>query len=197
MPFPQTGAGSTSSGEASRGYDLTALLQERGLDEKGRVEIGEAFFTSLGFEPLPATFWERSLFKKPSDRDVVCHASAWDVDWEEDLRIKMCIEINDEDFYTVHHELGHNFYQRAYKDQPALYRESANDGFHEAVGDAVALSITPEYLIEIGFLAEAPPADADLGILMKMALDKLAFLPFGFLVEWISGSLLTSSPCTE
>ena len=107
------------------------------------VRYGEGFFTSLGFEPLPETFWERSLFTKPRDRDVVCHASAWDVDREDDLRIKMCIEINEEDFVTIHHELGHNYYQRAYNGQPTLFRDSANDGFHEALGDTIALSVTP------------------------------------------------------
>ena len=114
------------------------------------VKYGENFFTSLGFAPLPQTFWERSLFTKPRDRDVVCHASAWDIDYQDDLRIKMCIKINDEDFRTIHHELGHNFYQRAYDKLPFLYQDSANDGFHEAVGDTIALSVTPDYLKQIG-----------------------------------------------
>ena len=114
--------------------------------------IGERFFTSLGFEPLPKTFWERSLFVKPRDREVVCHASAWDIDSVNDLRIKMCIDITAEDFTTIHHELGHNFYQRAYSTQPVIFRDSANDGFHEAVGDTIALSVTPEYLVKIGLL---------------------------------------------
>ena len=110
------------------------------------VRYGEGFFTSLGFAPLPKTFWERSLFTKPADRDVVCHASAWDVDSKDDLRVKMCIQITAEDFVIIHHELGHNFYQRAYNTQPPLFQNSANDGFHEAVGDTIALSVTPEYL---------------------------------------------------
>jgi len=130
-------------GESDPGYDLTQLLVDKGVDAKEMVRYGERFFTSLGFEPLPDTFWERSLFVKPADRDVVCHASAWDMDYVDDLRIKMCIEINDEDFTTVHHELGHNFYQRAYADQDPLYRDSANDGFHEGIGDTIALSVTP------------------------------------------------------
>jgi peptidyl-dipeptidase A len=147
------------------------------------VRYGERFFTSLGFEPLPDTFWERSLFTKPADRDVVCHASAWDLDYVDDLRIKMCIEINDEDFTTVHHELGHNFYQRAYAEQDALYRDSANDGFHEGIGDTIALSVTPEYLVQVGLLDRAPSAKGDLGLLMRQALEKVAFLPFGLLVD--------------
>lgn len=165
------------------GYDLDQLLKGHKIDEREMVRIAERFFTSLGFAPLPATFWERSLFTKPQDREVVCHASAWDVDWEEDLRIKMCIEVNAEDFRTIHHELGHNFYQRAYRHLTPLYRDSANDGFHEAVGDAVALSVTPRYLVDLGWLKEEPGTSADVGLLLRQALDKVAFLPFGLLVD--------------
>ena len=129
------------------------------------------------------TFWERSLFVKPRDREVVCHASAWDIDSVDDLRIKMCIEPTDEDFTTIHHELGHNFYQRAYKKQPVLFRDSANDGFHEAIGDTIALSVTPEYLVKIGLLDKAPDASRDIGLLMSRALEKVAFLPFGLLID--------------
>lgn len=164
-------------------YDLTRLLAGKQVDARGMVRYGEAFFTSLGFAPLPDTFWERSLFVRPADRDVVCHASAWNVDSVDDLRIKMCIEINADDFVTVHHELGHNIYQRAYNQQPFLYRSGANDGFHEAIGDAVALSITPAYLQQVGLLDAAPGSDGDLEFLMRMALDKVAFLPFGLLVD--------------
>ncbi|MCP4655069.1 MAG: M2 family metallopeptidase [bacterium] len=165
------------------GYDLSALLVERGLDELEMVRYGERFFTSLGFSPLPDTFWTRSMFIQPVDHDAVCHASAWDIDWADDLRIKMCIKINSEDFNTIHHELGHNFYQRAYNQLPLLYRDSANDGFHEAVGDVIALSVTPKYLVDLGFLAEEPAAAADLGLLLRQALDKVAFLPFGLLID--------------
>ena len=147
------------------------------------VRIGERFYTSLGFAPLPQTFWERSLFVRPRDREVVCHASAWDIDYEADVRIKMCIEPTAEDFSTIHHELGHNFYQRAYKDQPVIFRDSANDGFHEAIGDTIALSVTPEYLVRIGLLDKAPDASRDIGLLMTRALEKVAFLPFGLLID--------------
>jgi peptidyl-dipeptidase A len=166
-----------------RGYDLTKLLQAKQVDEKQLVGYGERFFTSLGFAPLPKSFWERSQFTKPRDRDVVCHASAWDIDWKEDLRLKMCIQINDEDFVTVHHELGHNVYQRAYNKQPPLFAQGANDGFHEGIGDAIALSATAEYLVKIGLLDELPEGDGDLPYLMRLALDKVAFLPFGLLVD--------------
>jgi peptidyl-dipeptidase A len=168
---------------ADKGYDLTQLLKDHKVDELGMVHDGIGFFSSLGFSEPQQTFWERSLFLKPKDRDVVCHASAWDIDNQEDVRLKMCIEVRDEDFVTIHHELGHNYYQRAYKDQSPLFQDSANDGFHAAVGDTIALSVTPEYLKEIGLLAQVPPESADTGYLLKMALDKVAFLPFGLLID--------------
>jgi peptidyl-dipeptidase A len=164
-------------------YDLTKILVAKKTDAKQMTRYGEGFFTSLGFDPLPQTFWERSLFTKPQDRAVVCHASAWDIDSQKDVRLKMCIKINEEDFQTVHHELGHNYYQMAYAPQPPLYQNSANDGFHEAIGDAIALSVTPEYLKKIGLITAVPPESADIGLLMKLALEKVAFLPFGYLVD--------------
>jgi len=169
--------------DADPGFDLTERLRARGTDAVGMVRTGERFFSSLGFPPLPDTFWQRSMFTKPRDREVVCHPSAWDIDWSDDLRLKMCIEITGEDFKTIHHELGHNYYQRAYSGQPALFRDSANDGFHEAVGDTLALSITPEYLKKIGLIDTIPPPSKDIGLLLKMALEKVAFLPFGLLVD--------------
>ena len=164
-------------------YDLTEILADRKTDPRGMVKYGENFFTSLGFAPLPKTFWERSLFTKPADRDVVCHASAWDVDSKDDLRVKMCIQIREEDFRVIHHELGHNFYQRAYNTQPPFFQSSANDGFHEAVGDTIALSVTPEYLKQIGLIDMVPPASGDTDYLLQQALEKVAFLPFGLLVD--------------
>ncbi|WP_084420109.1 M2 family metallopeptidase [Henriciella litoralis] len=173
-------------GLPGQGYDLTEELVEKGYDPIKMVETGEAFFTSLGLAPLPETFWERSMIvRPPAPREVVCHASAWDLDDEEDVRIKMCTEVNAEDFYTVHHELGHNFYQRAYKDQDYLYKSGAHDGFHEAIGDFIALSITPSYLVDIGLITEdqVPGADADTALLLNTALDKIAFLPFALTVD--------------
>jgi len=161
--------------------DVTKALLAAKLDARGMVKYAEAFFISLGLAPLPETFWQRSLFAKPSDREVVCHASAWDVDWKDDLRIKMCVEITAEDFTTAHHELGHNYYQRAYKDQPPLFTDSANKGFHEALGDTIALSVTPSYLERIGLIDKAPPPS--LQPLMQRALDRLSFLPFGVVVD--------------
>ena len=166
-------------------YNLTARLVEKGYDPIKMVKTGEAFFTSLGLAPLPQTFWERSMITRPADREVICHASAWDLDNKEDVRIKMCTEVNEEDFDTVHHELGHNFYQRAYKDQDLLYKDGAHDGFHEAIGDFIGLSITPEYLKQIGLIdeSEMPPAEADTALLLNTALKKVAFLPFALTVD--------------
>jgi peptidyl-dipeptidase A len=172
-------------GSGDVGYDLTQLLAEKDYDALKMVRTGENFFSSLGFAPLPETFWERSLFTKPADREVVCHASAWNLDNVDDLRIKMCIKINADDFQTVHHELGHNYYQRAYNQLSPLYLGGANDGFHEAIGDMIALSITPEYLVQIGLLPrdKVPSADKDTGLLLNQALEKIAFLPFGLLID--------------
>ncbi|MGA7558705.1 MAG: M2 family metallopeptidase [Terriglobales bacterium] len=169
--------------EDKGGVNVTELLKKKNLDPKGMVKYGEGFFTSMGFPPLPKTFWERSLFTKPADRDVVCHASAWDVDNLDDLRVKMCIQVRGTDFVTIHHELGHNFYQRAYKDQPYLFKNGANDGFHEAIGDAIALAITPEYLHKVGLLENVPQESNDIPELLKQALDRVAFLPFGLMID--------------
>ncbi|HEV2129540.1 MAG TPA: M2 family metallopeptidase, partial [Longimicrobiaceae bacterium] len=165
------------------GYDLTELIRRRELHAQEMTRYGERFFTSLGFAPLPESFWERSMFVQPRDRDVVCHASAWNVDDRDDLRIKMCIEQTGEDFITIHHELGHNFYQRAYNQQSPLFQSGAHDGFHEAIGDAIALSITPEYLRQVGLLERIPSEAADTALLLQQALDRVAFLPFGLLVD--------------
>lgn len=163
--------------------DLTALVQGRKMDAKEMVRTGERFFMSLGLPALPETFWERSMLVKPRDREVVCHASAWDVDYLDDIRLKMCIKTDGEDFVTVHHELGHNYYQRAYKNQTPLFRDSANDGFHEALGDTLALSITPAYLAKIGFLPSEPKDANDIDLLLRRALEKVSFLPFGLMVD--------------
>jgi len=170
-------------------YDLGAALNKQigpvsELDQaKAMARYGEHFYTSMGFAPLPDTFWQRSQFIKPRDRDVVCHASAWDVDSDQDLRVKMCIKVDADDFTTVHHEEGHNMYQRAYRTQPFLFRNGANDGFHEAIGDSVALAITPAYLKQLGLIDQIPPPEADIPLQLRTALDKVAFLPFGLLID--------------
>ncbi|WP_066796125.1 M2 family metallopeptidase [Sphingomonas soli] len=173
------------AGAGDLGFDIGELLAAKGYDPLKMVKTGENFYSSLGLTQLPESFWQRSQFIKPRDREVQCHASAWDIDEKDDLRIKMCIKVNATDFVTIHHELGHNYYQRAYKDQPQLYRNGANDGFHEAIGDFVALSITPDYLVQIGLLdkSQVPSADKDIGLLLRQAMDKVAFLPFGLLID--------------
>ncbi|MCK0128142.1 M2 family metallopeptidase [Erythrobacter sp. F6033] len=182
-------------GAGDIGYDLTDLIVEKDLDAVAMTKVGEDFFSSLGFDPLPETFWERSQFVKPRDRDVVCHASAWNLDNVDDIRIKMCIKQNADDFITIHHELGHNYYQRAYNDKDFLHLTGANDGFHEAIGDMIALSITPDYLVQIDMLEEdqVPSADKDIGLLLRQAMDKVAFLPFGLLVDRYRWSLFDGS----
>jgi peptidyl-dipeptidase A len=187
-------------GSGDIGYDIGALLKAKGKTEMDMVKTGEGFFSSLGFDPLPESFYKRSQFLKPADREVVCHASAWDIDNVDDLRIKMCIKINTGDFVTIHHELGHNYYQRAYNKQDFLHLNGANDGFHEAIGDAIALSITPDYLVQIGLLdkEKVPGADKDTGLLLRQAMDKVAFLPFSLIVDkwrWgvFDGSISTAN----
>ncbi|MCW2387918.1 peptidyl-dipeptidase A [Sphingobium sp. B11D3B] len=188
------------AGAGDLGYDIGALLKAKGYVETSPTEadpakrgkwetqmfkFGEGFFSSLGFDPLPETFWTRTQFIKPLDREVVCHASAWDIDNKDDIRIKMCTKVDSGDFVTIHHELGHNYYQRAYKDKSFLYLNGANDGFHEAIGDTIALSITPQYLVDIGLLdpSKVPGTDKDIGLLLRQAMDKIAFLPFGLLID--------------
>ena len=184
-------------GAGDIGYDVTDLLKAKKKTPVDMVRIGEGFYSSLGFAPLPATFYQRSQIVRPEGREVICHASAWDLDNKEDLRIKMCTKVNGDDFVTIHHELGHNYYQRAYNKQPYLYLNGANDGFHEAIGDFVALSITPEYLTQIGLLdrSKVPSADKDTGLLLRQAMDKVAFLPFGLMVDkWRWGVFDGSTP---
>lgn len=172
---------------AGSSYDLGKVLEERKTSAKQMTEYAEGFYTSLGMQKLPATFWERSLLTKPRDREVVCHASAWPIDGKDDVRIKMCINPTAEDFTVIHHELGHVYYFLEYKDQPVLFRNGANDGFHEAIGDTVALSITPGYLKKIGLMTEEPGAAADskgdIAELLKRALSKVAILPFAYSVD--------------
>ncbi len=164
--------------------DVGKRLRDKKLDERSMVRIGERFYTSLGLDPLPDTFWERSLFKKPQDRDVVCHASAWDVEMNDDLRIKMCVEPTEADLLTIHHELGHDYYFHAYKGLPVLFQQGANEGFHEAIGDTIALSVTPGYFRSIGLLDQVPTDERGVvNVQMKRALEKVAFLPFGMLVD--------------
>lgn len=164
--------------------DVSKALVDKKIEPKPMVKMAEKFFTSLGLDELPKTFWERSLFTRPKDRDVVCHASAWDLTYAGDIRIKMCIQPKEDDFITIHHELGHDYYYQYYYTKPVLFQSGANDGFHEGIGDTIALSVTPGYLKTIGLLDDAPQNEkADLNFLMKQALAKVSFLPFGKLID--------------
>jgi peptidyl-dipeptidase A len=166
-----------------KGEDLTALLEERKTSAVEMTRYAEGFYTSLGMRKLPATFWERSLLTKPRDREVVCHASAWDLDGKDDVRVKMCITPTAEDFRVIHHELGHLYYDLAYSNQSPMFKNGANDGFHEAIGDTVALSITPAYLKKIGLMKTDPDPKQEIGPLLYTALQKIAFMPFAYKVD--------------
>jgi peptidyl-dipeptidase A len=184
-------------GEAS--LDVDKKLREKKVEPKAMVRMGESFFTSMGLDQLPKTFWERSLFERPKDREVVCHASAWDVEYNNDLRIKMCIQPTEEDLITIHHELGHNYYFHQYYQKPMLFQQGANDGFHEGIGDTLALAVTPEYLKKIGLLEAVPKGEkGTINVQMKMAIEKIAFLPFGLLIDkWRWNVLSGKTPASE
>ena len=166
--------------------NVTEGLQRKGWDEKKMTEVSEDFFVSLGLPELPDSFYENSLLKKPRDRDVVCHASAWDMGNGSDPRIKQCIEISEEHLTTLHHELGHIYYYQMYKDLEPVFKGGAHDGFHEAIGDTIVLSMTPDYLQNLGLIPRVEKGEkAILNKQMKLALEKIAFLPFGKMIdEW-------------
>ena len=166
--------------------DVTAAMQSQGWDEIKMTKTAEGFFTSLGMPALPDSFYKNSMLKKPRDRNVVCHASAWDIDNGNDPRVKQCVEVNGEQFGTLHHELGHIYYYLLYKDQPSIFKGGAHDGFHEAIGDTIQLSMTPSYLQEKGLMGEITEGhEATINKQMKLALEKIAFLPFGKMIdEW-------------
>jgi peptidyl-dipeptidase A len=164
--------------------DVDKALKAQHYDARRMTESAESFYTSLGFPKLPATFWERSMLTRPRDREVVCHASAWNMDGKSDVRIKQCIQPNEEELTTIYHELGHVYYYLTYRDQPFLYQNGANNGFHEAIGDTIVLSMTPDYLHRVGLApATKPSPQAVIDQQMKLAADRVAFLPFAKLVD--------------
>ena len=166
--------------------DVDSALVKQGYDAVKMTKSAEAFYRSIAFPALPETFWQRSMLTQPRDRDVQCHASAWHMDGKTDVRIKQCIRPTREELTTIYHELGHVYYFLWYKDLPYLFQDGAHGGFHEAVGDTVNLSMTPAYLAQIGLVPAAKQSrEAVINQQMKMALDKIAFLPFGKLIdEW-------------
>ena len=168
----------------SLGYDLTQALVAHGYDAPRIVHAADQWYSSIGFAPEPVSFWERSMIVRPRDREVLCHASAWDIDNQEDLRLKACFTVNADDFFTAHHELGHNMYQRAYQHQPFLFKSGANDGFHEAIGDFAGLNaLTPDYLRQLGLIDRVPGPQADIPYLLRMSLDKVPILAFAIAVD--------------
>lgn len=173
MPYPKEPA-----------IDINPVLTAKYTPKK-MVEDAESFFVGLGFDNLPNTFWERSVFTKPTDgRKVVCHASAWDVNYDNDLRLKACLQTTQQDYVTVHHELGHLYYYHSYYKMNILFQAGANDGFHEAIGDTITLSLTPEYLKSKGLLTASSTTDeAVINDQLFRALSKVAFLPFGYLID--------------
>jgi peptidyl-dipeptidase A len=164
--------------------DVSAALAAQAYTPVRMARLAESFFVSLGLPALPDTFWERSMLTKPRDREVQCHASAWPLDGGHDVRIKACLAPTEDDLFTIYHELGHVYYYLAYVDQPPLYQSGAHDGFHEGIGDTINLSMTPAYLHDIGLVpAVQPSAHAVIDQQMRLALAKIAFLPFGKLID--------------
>ena len=165
--------------------NVTSALEKQGYDAMRMTRSAESFYTSLGFPALPQTFWERSMLTRPRDRDVVCHPSAHDMDGAGDVRIKQCIQPTEEELYVIYHELGHIFYDLSYINQPYLFKDGAHSGFHEAVGDTINLSMTEGYLADVGLLPKGTRSsrEALINRQMKVASEKIAFLPFGKLVD--------------
>ncbi|MDH4110293.1 MAG: M2 family metallopeptidase [Gammaproteobacteria bacterium] len=170
----------------TQSVDVDSALQAQGYTPERMVRSAEGFYTSMGLPELPGSFWERSLLAKPADREVQCHASAWQIGWDDDVRIKMCLRASTADLRVIYHELGHVYYYLAIQDLPPLFQAGAHDGFHEAVGDAVNMSMTPAYLHRIGLLEGTSESyEATINRQMYEALTAVAFLPFGKLIdEW-------------
>ncbi|XP_063424354.1 angiotensin-converting enzyme-like [Mytilus trossulus] len=165
--------------------DITKKMKDKGYNVTHMYRVAEEFFTSIGLDKMPTSFWNKSMLEKPANRDVVCHASAWDFYDGEDVRIKQCTSVTADQFLTVHHEMGHLIYFLAYAIQPVIFRRGGNPGFHEGMADIVSLSFqTPEHMHAIGLLDSIPnDKESDINFLMQMALDKIAFLPFGYLID--------------
>ncbi|KAG8179605.1 hypothetical protein JTE90_025770 [Oedothorax gibbosus] len=165
--------------------DATPAMQKKKMTPLEIFKLSEDFFTSLGLIEMTQEFWNRSIIEKPTDRDMVCHASAWDFGDGKDFRIKQCTKIDMEDLITVHHEMGHIEYFLQYANLPLVFRDGANEGFHEAVGDTIALSVaTPEHLKKVNLLDEVEEdEESEINTLMRTALEKIAFLPFGYLID--------------
>lgn len=165
--------------------EMAQVEQDASLQTARQMtERAQDFYVSLGMPKLPESYWQKTQFIKPRDRDVVCHASAWDMNMSGDVRTKMCIKPNEEDFTTIYHELGHVYYYLAYNDKPPIFQQGAHDGFHEAIGDTIVLAMTPSYLQSIGLVGEQQQSnEALINAQMRMALAKVAFMPFGLMID--------------
>ncbi len=210
MLEPYAGAGSldiTAALEKQHQVNLSAALAKPGatasaesrfkaqreaelLTARQMTERAEDFYVSLGMPKLPESYWQNTQFIKPLDRNVVCHASAWDMNMggedgkSPDVRTKMCITPTEENFTTIYHELGHIYYDLAYNPQQPLFQGGANDGFHEAIGDTIVLAMTPRYLSSIGLVDQPQESrEAVINNQMRMALSGVSFLPFGLMID--------------
>lgn len=167
--------------------DVTELIKAKNYTGLAMAKLADDFFKSLGMIPVNPRFFRDSMFEKPDDgRQVVCYPVAFDFYNKEDFRIKMCTDPSFEDFIILHHEMGHIQYFMQYKDLPLVFRNSPNPGFHEGIGDTIVLStVTNKHLHTIGLLEELPEEDNETSInfLMQMALDNVAFMPFGYLID--------------
>ncbi|KAH9492522.1 hypothetical protein Btru_046311 [Bulinus truncatus] len=179
--------------------DVTDELKKQGYTAMKIFETADSFFGSLGLIKMVPEFWKNSIIEKQNGTDMVCHATAYDLYNGKDFRIKMCTDITQEDLVTVHHEMGHVEYYMQYKDHPIVFRDGANNGFHEAIGDVMALSVqTPEHLHKINLLKDLPTdSETDINFLMKMALEKVAFLPFGYLIDLWRWSVFSGKTTSE
>ncbi|QWP76201.1 M2 family metallopeptidase [Lysobacter sp. K5869] len=173
-----------AGGEGDTAQQAQVEVDAALANAKRMTERAQDFYVSLGMPKLPDSYWNKTQFVKPRDRDVVCHASAWDMNMSGDVRTKMCIKPNEEDFTTIYHELGHVYYYLAYNKQPPLFQTGAHDGFHEAIGDTIVLAMTPKYLSSIGMVGSPQQSqEALINAQMRMALAKVSFLPFGLMID--------------
>ena len=166
--------------------DVSAEMVKQGWTYKTMFKKAEQFFESIGLDKMPKSFWSESMLVKPTDgRKVVCHGSAWDFANRKDFRIKMCTSVNQEDFVTVNHEMGHIQYFLQYNKFSYLFRDGANPGFHEAVADILSLAVgtASNFKRLIGDNVNTTDPETDINILFTMALSKIAFLPFGYLID--------------
>ncbi|KAI4468733.1 angiotensin-converting enzyme [Holotrichia oblita] len=165
--------------------DVTDEMLRQGFTPLRMFQMAEEFYTSLGLKPLSPEFWRNSLFEKPNNRKVQCTASAWDFCNKIDYRLKQCTEVTMDDLITVHHEMAHIQYYLQYSEQPYLYRDGANPGFHEGIANAMVLSVyNPVHLHRVGlFNNNTDTYELNMNFLMTMALRKVAYAPFALLVD--------------